>query len=298
MRDLSVLVTGAAGHLGSQVAGRLAAEGCRVTGFDVVSPPEPVGWSFVAADLTRPETFRGLLDGTEVVVHCASIHPWKPYPDALYLDINLKGTWLLYAALAEAGVSRVVLTSSIAANAMNGVPMADWPVAEDAEYPPRDLYSYTKHGQEVTARLFALQEQVRTIALRPPAFMPVEPLQTVFRLTGCFARVDDIAAAHLAAVRLLADEPRAATRPWFDACYVTNDLPYTAADVALLEGVPNPAPLVRKYWPEAWPWLESHGYQGAWLPAFYTNDKAKQVLGWRPEFTFERCYADYRREHG
>lgn len=298
MQGLRVLVTGVAGHLGSHVAASLTARGCRVAGFDVVDPPADDGWSFTRADLTDPESYRDLLADTDLVVHCASIHPWKPYPDALYLDINLKGTWLLYAALAEAGVGRVVLTSSIAANAMNGVPLADWPVTEDADYLPLDLYSYTKHGQEVAARLFAAKGKVRTIALRPPAFMPVDPLQTVFRLTGCFGLVDDIAAAHLAAVALLADDARAAARPMFDPFYVTNDHPYTAEDVPLLEGVPHPSPLVRKYWPEAYEWLVAQGYQGGWLPAFYVNEKAKQVLGWRPEYTFERCYADYRREHG
>jgi len=298
MQDLRVLVTGAAGHLGSHVATMLAAEGRAVTGFDVVTPPEAAGWAFVEADVTAPETYQPLLGDADLVVHCASIHPWKPYPDALYMDINVKGTWLLYAALAEAGIGRVVMTSSIAANAMNGVPMTDWPVTEQAEYPPLDLYSYTKHAQEVTARLFAAKGTIRTLALRPPAFMPVEPLQTVLRLTGCFGLVDDIAAAHVAAVRLLADDDRASARPMFDAFYVTNDHPYTAKDVALLGGQPNPLPLVRKYWPEAAEWLVEQGYQGGWLPAFYVNEKAKQVLGWRPEFTFERCYRDYRREHG
>ncbi len=180
---------------------------------------------------------------------------------------------------------------------MGGVPMEDWPVTEDVHYTPLDIYSYTKFCQEETARSLARREKIRTIALRPPAFMPADELHTVFRMTGCFALVHDIAMPHVLAVRLLADTVKADGLDWFVPLYVTNDLPYTREDVALLGGKANPMPLARKYWPEAYEWMVERGYEGGWLPAIYDNSRARQLLGWQPEYTFERCYRDYRRSH-
>jgi nucleoside-diphosphate-sugar epimerase len=238
-----------------------------------------------------------LLQGIDLIVHCASIHPWKKYTDQQYVDANIKGTWVLYATAAEVGIKKVLLTSSIAANAMGGVPMADWPIDEAVHYTPRDIYSFTKFCQEENARSLAVRQQVRTFALRPPAFMPADELQSVFRRTGCFTLVDDIASAHVAAVRVMADEARLAKLGWFEAFYITNDLPYTRADVALLNGAPNPRPLVQKYWPEAYEWLVAHGYEGAWLPAIYDNSKAKRLLGWQPVHNFPEAYRAYRARH-
>ena len=91
------------------------------------------------------------------------------------------------------------MTSSIAAIGYSNVPVESWPVTEDMQFPLGDLYSYTKHAQEDIARLFAYRNAISTIALRPPAFMPIPALDTGFALTGNFAVVDDIAAAHMAA---------------------------------------------------------------------------------------------------
>ncbi len=300
MSSKKIVVSGAAGHLGSTLAPALAKLGYAVTGFDVAAPASPPeGWSFVQADMTREDEMRALLAEADLLVHVASIHPWKKYSHAQYIDINVKGTYLLYALMAELGLRKVVLTSSIAANAMGGVPMSDWPVTEEAQYTPRDIYSYTKFCQEEAARSFALSHQIQTIALRPPAFMPADELTTCFRLTGCFGVVADIAAAHVAAVEvMMGDRPAPEPLGLFEAFYITCDHPYTAADVPLLCGKADPMPMVRKYWPQHVEWLESKGYGGAWLPAIYDNSKAKRLLGWQPRFNFVEAIAALRSPAG
>ncbi|MHC4985101.1 MAG: NAD-dependent epimerase/dehydratase family protein [Planctomycetota bacterium] len=176
----TVLVTGAAGHLGSHLVPMLLADGFDVRGLDMAPPaaPLPDECAFTQADLSDRDALAKALAGVDVIVHTASLHPWKPYTDDQYVDANVKGTWTLYALAAELGIGRIALTSSIAAIGYGNIPMDTWPISEDCLFPLSDIYSYTKYTQETIARLRADAGEVRTFALRPPAFMPRSELDT------------------------------------------------------------------------------------------------------------------------
>lgn len=287
-----VLVTGAAGHLGSHLIPELVRAGFIVTGVDLADYPaeRTAPHRFVKTDLTDRKAIDEILRGADLIVHCASIHPWKPYTDDQYLDANIKGTWHLYASAAEQGIERVVLTSSIAAV---GYPVSPehWPVTEAYQGIPGDLYSLTKHAQETVARQFAAQGRVRTIALRPPAFMPRPDLETGFGLLGAFARVEDMVSAHLAAVRVLAGrQPTPDPLQPFEPFFCTLPLPYTAAEGREFGGSVT-LDLARRYWPQATDWLAERGFQGAWLPGVYDISRTRRLLGWEPRFDFDGWFA-------
>jgi len=291
--SIRVAVTGISGHLGSHLAPLLAEDGFEVVGLDVASPRQPLPdrSRFTLTDLCDEDAVRNTLAGADLVVHCASVHPWKPYSDSQYLDCNVKGTWVLYTAAASLGINRIVLTSSIAAVGY-GVGAA-WPVTEDVESPLGDLYGYTKHAQEDIARVFADAGKVRTLALRPPAFMPRAELETGFSLTGPCAVVEDVAGAHLEAVRVLSGrKPAGAEMAPFEAVFVTNQLPYGPDDAALMATEGSAKPLVRRHWPEAYEWLIARGYEGTWVPAAYDLSKARRLLGWSPKRNFEQWFAE------
>ena len=288
----TVLVTGAAGHLGSCLVPMLVGEGFGVRGLDMAPPaaPLPHECAFTQADLSDREALREAIEGVDVVVHTASLHPWKTYTDDQYLDANVKGTWSLYALAAELGVNRIVLTSSIAAIGYGDIPMDAWPVGEDALFPLSDLYSYTKHTQETIARMYADVGMVRTFALRPPAFMPRPELDTCLAMTGPFAVVDDIASAHAAALRVMCgrQEPGDHVES-FEAFNTVNRLPYTATMCREVDG--DFKRLVQFCWPDAYEWLLEKGFTGQGMSASYDISKAKRVLGWEPIFNFEQAYA-------
>jgi nucleoside-diphosphate-sugar epimerase len=295
MSTSHIVVTGAAGHLGSHLAPALVEAGFDVTGLDIIEPAcAPAGWRCLEVDLTASATLQSALTGADLIVHCASLHPWKPYTDDQYLDSIVAGTWNVYAAAARLGIRAVVLTSSIAAAGYHRVPTEAWPVGEEQQFPLGDLYSFTKHAQEDVARIFVDAGTIRTIALRPPAFMPRSELETGFLLTGAFAVVEDIVAAHVAAVRLLTggQETEAPVRA-FEAVNVTNKLPYTREDAALLGPDGNVRRLVERHWPRAYQWLIARGYEGAHLPAVYDLSKAERLLGWRPACNFEQWFAEH-----
>ncbi len=119
---MNAFLTGASGFVGGHVLRALLAEGARVRclwrdssprknfeGLDS-SEVEPV-----AGDLRRPETYRSALEGCDVVYHCAADYRlYVRRPEEMYAT-NVEGTRSLLRAAADAGVRRVVYTSSVGA---------------------------------------------------------------------------------------------------------------------------------------------------------------------------------------
>ena len=268
----------------------LIADGFEVTGLDIVDPAaSPDGWRFVEADLTDAEGLATALESADLVVHAGSIHPWKPYDDAQYWDSNVKGAWNLYSAAAALGIGRVVLTSSICAGGCGPIPVEDWPVDEDYLGALTDIYSVTKNMQETIAKSF-VGRGVRTIAMRPPAFMPVEGIELGFRLLGGYAVVEDVVSAHVAAVRVMSGrQGPGGELGGFEAFHCTNKLPYGARDADIVGDGVNLA-LAQRHWPDAAEWLAENGFEGSWLPASYDVTKAKRLLGWEAAHGFGQWF--------
>ena len=284
---MRIAVTGAAGHLGTHLCPLLAERGHDLIRVDVAEPPDGPG-ECRRADLAVAEQARAALAGAELVVHCASIHPWKPYRDDQYLDCNLKGTWHVLSAAAELGIARVVHTSSIAVYGTYRLPPQHWPVPEDLPpVGPDDLYQVTKSAQETMARRFATACGLRIAALRPPAFMPRPVLDTGLSLLGSFALVEDVAAAHVAAVERIDDLPSP-----FEAFNTTNALPYTADDGRGL--AEDPRSVVERHWPGAWDWFAARGRTPSPATSCFDLAKAERLLGWRPA----RNFGWWWRRHG
>ena len=286
-----VLVTGAAGHLGGHLVPMLVEMGFEVRGLDMASPPASLAnaCDFTQADLSDREALRAAMDGVDIVVHTASIHPWKPYTDDQYLDANVKGTWSLYAVAAELGIDRIVLTSSIAAIGYNNIPMASWPVTELDMFALGDIYSYTKYTQETIARMYADAGTIRTFALRPPAFMPADPMATCLAMTNPFSVVDDVARAHVEAVHVmlgLKGDPEYPLDP-FEAFNTVNRLPYTAEMCEAAGG--DGKRMIEMAWPDDCEWLFEQEVTGPGTS--YDNDKARRILGWEPRFNLPEARA-------
>ncbi len=101
MTGKTVLVTGAAGFLGSNLTERLLAEGHRVVGLDnlsmghlsnIAGAMENPNFEFVQADVTDSKTFQQLSDDIEVLVHLAAFKIPR-YGKAIdTLKINYYGT--------------------------------------------------------------------------------------------------------------------------------------------------------------------------------------------------------------
>ncbi|HTJ31393.1 MAG TPA: hopanoid-associated sugar epimerase [Acidobacteriaceae bacterium] len=115
---MKVFVTGATGFVGHHVARALAAQGADlrllVRASSNLKYLEGIGGETHVGDLAKPETIRPALEGCDAVMHVAADYRlWIPDPQAMY-KANVDGTRALLAMAREAGVRRVVYTSSVA----------------------------------------------------------------------------------------------------------------------------------------------------------------------------------------
>jgi 2-alkyl-3-oxoalkanoate reductase len=151
---MTILVTGAAGFLGSHVVDLVVRRG--ETPRALIRPGDD-GRALAAreidirrGDVADPATLRASLAGVDRVVHCAArTGPWGPVHE--YERTNVHAVALLVRAAMAAGVRRVVHVSSITVHGNEAGPHADEsaPLREEA-----NPYSRSKVAAErVLARL-------------------------------------------------------------------------------------------------------------------------------------------------
>src|SRR5438552_2872992 len=146
----SILVTGGSGYFGETLAAGAGAvaNGDRVRVFDV-NPPAATAASFefVQGDVRDREAVRGACDGVDVVLHNVAQVPLARDRE-LFWSVNVVGTANLLVAARDAGVGKVVHTSS---SAVFGIPDAN-PVTEATPGRPLESYGRAKLQAEMLCR--------------------------------------------------------------------------------------------------------------------------------------------------
>jgi len=115
---MKVFLTGATGFVGHHVARALAAQGADlrllVRKSSNLQNLEGIRGETVVGDLLDPQSLRSALEGCDAVLHVAADYRlWIRDPQAMY-RVNVDGTRELLRMAREAGVPRVVYTSSVA----------------------------------------------------------------------------------------------------------------------------------------------------------------------------------------
>ncbi|MFP6759100.1 MAG: hopanoid-associated sugar epimerase [Alphaproteobacteria bacterium] len=115
---MTALVTGATGFVGAAVARRVLAAGEAVRALVRETSDrrnlDGLDVEVAIGDLAAPETLRAALRGCSALFHVAADYRiWCPDP-APMMAANVEGTRTIMRAAAEAGVARIVYTSSVA----------------------------------------------------------------------------------------------------------------------------------------------------------------------------------------
>jgi nucleoside-diphosphate-sugar epimerase len=312
-------VTGGTGFLGRRLVRQLLEQGGEVRCLvRAGSNTAGLGWApgdcpaVATGSLERPESYRPALAGCDTLFHVAAA--LKGSVAGLFLS-NVVGTRRLLEEAARAGVSRVVLVSSIAVYGVARLPAGgrvDESCPLDPEPHRRDPYTFSKVEQERVAWEAHRRGDVRLTVVRPGViYGPGRDClsgRVGIRLGGVLVKmggrqrlpytfVENCAAA----VRLAG----AAAGAGGEAFNVIDDDPPTGNELLReyrgrgnrLRTIPIPgwgiAPLSRLcQWYHHWSRgqlpdvLTPYKSASLWKPLRYSNAKAKSVLGWRPGVAF------------
>jgi len=160
-----VLVTGAAGFVGSHFAPYLAGRGFEVRAIDVHPParPQGSGVDFRVQDIRELQGLAQALEGVDTVFNLASVHLDVHATPAQFESVNVKALKQLIELSAAARVRRVVQVSSVGVYGHVAHP----PAAEDAPLNPDNDYERTKAAGEEAARKAARRMGVDLVIVRP-----------------------------------------------------------------------------------------------------------------------------------
>ncbi|MFE7284946.1 NAD-dependent epimerase/dehydratase family protein [Streptomyces noursei] len=212
----TVLLTGAAGGVGTLVRALLPPYGYRLRLFDrrpIDGEPDAI-----TAELADTEALRAAVHGVDAVVHLAGISLEAPFEEIL--RANIEGTYRLYEAAREAGVRRVVFASSNHAVGFTPRPpdgSAAIPV--DTPHRPDTFYGLSKGFGEDLAALYWDRHGIETVSLRIGSCFP-EP--TTVRMLSLWLSPADCARLLHAALtadgvgHTVAYASSANTRLWWD----------------------------------------------------------------------------------
>ncbi|MCQ4141898.1 NAD-dependent epimerase/dehydratase family protein [Chryseobacterium sp. EO14] len=170
------LVTGANGHLGTNLVRLLIEKGVPVrASVRNIKNKEPftgLNCEVVQADITDKQSLINALQGVETFYAVgAAFKLWAKDPEKEIYDVNLAGTKNMIEAAAEAGVKRIVYVSSIAA-----LDYSKLPAKESNGYNPdrRDMYYNSKNDGEKLAFELAKKYQIELVAVLPSAMIGSE----------------------------------------------------------------------------------------------------------------------------
>lgn len=151
-----IVITGGAGFIGGHIARHLEATGARVKIVDIKID--------AALDVRDPDALKREFAGAEYVFHLAAL-PSVPYsiehPDETH-ETNLTGTLNVLIAARDAGVRRVIFSSSAAVYGDQEI----LPVTETADPRPMSPYAMQKLASEEYMKLFSDIYNLQTVSLR------------------------------------------------------------------------------------------------------------------------------------
>jgi UDP-glucose 4-epimerase len=280
---MNVLITGAGGNLGRVVAPALIEAGhtARLMDFRPLQTPH----EFVQGDVRNLADVRRAVVGQDAIVHAAALHGihrdnWAPSD---FWAINVTGTFSVFEAAREAGITRFVLCSTMGVYGASAKPLDDaWAVVtEELPCQPADIYGLSKLMCEDLGRYYSRRWGISTVALRLGMFVPETFERYGFRLL--FGGVDDRDVAQ-AVLRALTHAPT----DGFDAFDIMADVPFTEADARALHD--DLAGTLERSFPGLLALIQERGLnlsELVWGRTIWPIAKAKGVLDYQPQYNFD-----------
>ncbi|HKM61301.1 MAG TPA: NAD(P)-dependent oxidoreductase [Acidisphaera sp.] len=166
-----VLLTGASGALGRQLARQLGEAGITLRLTDIAPFPDalPPGATFTAADLNDGVAILRLAEGCGTILHFGGVSVERPFEEVL--GPNIRGLFHIYEA-ARREHARVLFASS---NHSVGFHERTEQLDDDCTYRPDGYYGLSKVYGEMMGRLYWHKHGVESVSVRIGSSFP-EPV--------------------------------------------------------------------------------------------------------------------------
>jgi dihydroflavonol-4-reductase len=165
----SVFITGATGVVGSHLLATLLADGEDVTALvrtrDAAAAVSSAGARPVLGDIREPDRWASSLRRADAVFHVAGINEACPADRAAMQDVNVAGAVGIVEAASDAGVGRLVLTSSVAAIGEAAGSIGTEETVHSGKH--LSIYARTKHEGEIAARRAAAVRDLDIVIVNP-----------------------------------------------------------------------------------------------------------------------------------
>jgi nucleoside-diphosphate-sugar epimerase len=312
---MKILLTGATGFVGLNIAEALLARGDEAVLYDAAPMPGEAGtalrshagtWRLVEGDVRDGRALLAAMAGCDAVVHAAVITAGvarERADAATIVDVNVRGTTMVLEAARQAGIRRVVHLSSAGVYGDNS--FTGDIIDEEATAPaPSTMYAITKYAGERIALRYRVLHGMDVRCLRPGyVFGPWE------RNTGVRDTLSPVLQASVAAARgEAAILPRACVRDWVYSRDVAG------AVLALIDRRQVTGAVFNCAGPEAWAleaWCErlqrvhpgfSYRYGAPGNIVLHQDvdrrpmslRRLREDAGYDPVYGLDRSWADYR----
>jgi uronate dehydrogenase len=157
-----IVITGAAGLVGSMLRPRLAAPGRTLRVLDLAPLVAGPGEEAIQASVTDLDAMTAACQGADAVIHLAGIPGEAPW-EAI-LETNINGGYVAFEAARRAGTPRVVFASSN--HAVGFTPRSAFPVPDYAFPAPDTFYGVSKAAVEALAAMYHGRYGLDAICLR------------------------------------------------------------------------------------------------------------------------------------
>ena len=308
---MTTLVTGATGFVGAAVVRHLLAAGKPVRVLTRRNNDrrniDGLAVEVAEGDLTDRSSLEAALFGCEALYHVAADYRiWVPDPDSIY-RVNVEGTRQLMLAALEAGVSRIVYTSSVATLGLN---KDGSPADETTPVSLEDMvghYKRSKYLAEAEVKKLIDEKGLPAVIVNPST--PVGPRDIKPTPTGRMiadaaagrmpayvdtglniVHVDDVAAGHLLAFDkgkvgeryILGGENLSLKEILTEIARITGRQP---PSISLPHGLIMPVAYVAEFFARLTggsdPMVTVDGVRMARKKMFFSSAKAERALGYR-----------------
>lgn len=178
---MKILVTGGAGFIGSNLVGKLLADGHYVVCFDnfnsfydpnikernIAEFKNSDRFELVRGDIMDTELLGSVFSnaqGLDAVVHLAARAGVRPSikDPGLYVDVNVQGTVNILEQMRCHGIKRCIFASSSSVYGVNKAPFCE----TDPVFSPVSPYAATKIAGESMCRVYSQLYGIKTVCLR------------------------------------------------------------------------------------------------------------------------------------